>query len=463
MHEPELATRKSKDLVRMAVAKSRLLQPLQPQRIKIQKSALVIGGGLSGMTAALTLARQGSEVYLVEKEAELGGNLRYTHYLLSGESAQPELAVLRQAVQNNNKIQLFTNAVIKKVEGSIGNFKTRVWARGGITEITHGVVIVATGAQQYEPREYLYGRDDCVITQRELEARLASDDSFLAKGPNQPAKTVVMIQCVGSREHEHPYCSRVCCTDAIKNALRIKALAPKTNVYILYRDIRTYGFKESYYTKARQRGVIFVRFDECRQPEVARNSHALNVTVFDQTLDMPMVIPADVVVLSAGLRPQEGNHEIAQFLKVPLNSDGFFLEAHMKLRPVDFMTDGVFLCGLAHSPKTIEERILQAQAAAARAAAVLAKDSLELGANISQVVDEQCDGCAYCVDTCPFKSISLVEYMWQGSIKKVVETNESTCKGCGCCQATCPKNGIFVRGFTLDQIRAQVEAALEVT
>ena len=463
MQEPDLATIKAKDLVRMAVAKSRLLQPLQPMHIPVEKSALVIGGGISGMTAALTLARQGSQVYLVEKDNELGGSLRHTHYLLDGERPQDELKRLRDLVHRNCMIQLFTSSAIKNVEGSIGNFKTIISTPGGTKEVKHGVVIVATGANQYSPNEYLYGQDQRVMTQRDLEARLASGDGILAPEADGRAKTVVMVQCVGSRDGDHPYCSRVCCSDAIKNALRIKALSPETNVYILYRDIRTYGFKESYYTKARQHGVAFVRYDEDRKPEVARNSHALNVTVFDQTLGMDMLIPADLVVLSAGIRANEDNHSIAQFLKVPLNSDGFFLEAHMKLRPVDFMTDGVFLCGLAHSPKSIEECILQAQAAAARAAAVLARDKLELGANVSEVIDKQCDGCAYCVDTCPFKSITLIEYMWQGAVKKMVETNESTCKGCGCCEATCPKNGIFVRGFTLDQLRAQVDAALEVT
>ena len=462
MHEPEKATQKSKDLLRMAVAKSRLLQPLQRQRIKILKSALVIGGGLSGMTAALTLARQGSDVYLVEKENQLGGNLRHIHYLFKEETPQEELARLRCEIGQNKRIYLFTGAVIENIQGSVGNFKTRISANGVTTEISHGVVIVATGAKQYQPKEYLFGQDARVITQRDLEARIASGNGFLAGERNRPAKTVVMIQCVGSRDAEHPYCSRVCCSDAIKNALRIKTLAPETNVYVLYRDIRTYGFKESYYTKSRQQGVVFVRYDDDSKPEVSQNSHALEVTVFDQTLGMPLLIPADLVVLSAGIHPHEENRTLAQFLKVPLNSEGFFLEAHMKLRPVDFMTDGVFLCGLAHSPKSIEESILQAQAASARAAAVLVQDSLELEANISQVVDESCDGCAYCVDTCPFKSIALVEYVWQGSIKKIVETNESTCKGCGCCQATCPKNGIFIRGFTLDQIRAQIEAALEV-
>ena len=290
---------------------------------------------------------------------------------------------------------------------------------------------------------------------------LAATNCFLGLEAFRPAKTVVMIQCVGSRDADHPYCSRVCCAEAIKNALKIKALSPQTHVYVLYRDIRTYGFKESYYTKAAAAGsrVCALR----RRPQtggVTKSRHGLEVAVYDQTLGMPIMISADLVVLSAGIHPHEDNRKIAQFLKVPLNSEGFFLEAHMKLRPVDFMTDGVFLCGLAHSPKTIEESILQAQAAIARAATILARDSIELEANISQVVDESCDGCAYCVDTCPYKAITLLDNKWQGGIKKVVETNESTCKGCGCCQATCPKKGVFIRGFTLDQIEAQIHAAL---
>ncbi|MFZ0732697.1 MAG: FAD-dependent oxidoreductase [Candidatus Sulfotelmatobacter sp.] len=461
MHEPEKATQKSKDLVRMALAKSRLLEPLQRQTIRIEKAALVIGGGISGMTAALTLARQGFDAYLVEKENELGGNLRHVYYLLSGDRPQDELARLRDEIGQNSRVHVFAGAAIEKIEGAIGNFHTTITAQGTTTEITHGVVIVATGAKHYQPKEYLYGKDERVITQREFEEHLASGDGFLKDG-KQAAKTVVMIQCVGSRDVDHPYCSRVCCADAIKNALKIKTLSPETHVYVLYRDIRTYGFKESYYTKARQQGVVFVRYDQDRKPEVSQNGEGLEVTVYDQTLGMTLMIPAGLVVLSAGIHPNEDNRKIAQFLKVPLNSEGFFLEAHMKLRPVDFMTDGVFLCGLAHSPKSIDECILQAQAASARAASVLVQDRLELGANISQVVDESCDGCAYCVDTCPYKAVTLFEYKWQGSIKKVVETNDSICKGCGCCQATCPKKGVFIRGFTLDQIEAQIHAALGV-
>ena len=458
MHEPDRATEKSKDLVRMAVAKARLLEPLQNRSIKIQKSALIIGGGLSGMTAALALAAQGFDACLLEKTEELGGNLRHIHYLLNGEKPQDELKRLQEQVRQNDRIRLFTGATMESIEGTIGDFKTKISAHGETTEVPHGVVIVATGAREYQPKEYLYGQDERVVTQRELEERLASGNGFLAADGNP--KSVVMIQCVGSRDNERPYCSRVCCAEAIKNALRIKTLSPHTPVYVLYRDIRTYGFKESYYTQARQQGVIFVRYEEDRKPEVSRNGHGLEVSVFDQTLGMPLAISADLVVLSAGICPDEGNRQIAQFLKVPLNNEGFFLEAHMKLRPVEFMTDGVFLCGLAHSAKAIEESILQAQAAAARAATILSQDSLELGANISQVIDEKCDGCAYCVDTCPFKAITLFEYLWQGSVKKLVEANETICKGCGCCQATCPKCGILIKGFTLDQIKAQIHAAL---
>jgi heterodisulfide reductase subunit A-like polyferredoxin len=460
MQEPEKATEKSKDLVRMAVAKARLLEPLSRRSIAVNKSSLVIGGGLAGMTAALSLAHQGFTVHLVERQNELGGNLKHVQYLLNGDQPQAELARLWDEIRHNDRIALYTEGTIERIEGSIGDFKTTVVARGKTTTVTHGTVIVATGAREHVPTEYLYGQDDRVITQRELEERLVNGDGFLA--PNGKPKTVVMIQCVGSRDKERPYCSRICCAEAVKNALKIKELSPQTHVYVLYRDIRTYGFKEEYYTLARQKGVVFVCYEEDRKPEVAPNGKEFKVSVFDQTLGMPFTIAADAVVLSAGIQPQDDNRQLAQLLKVPLNSEGFFLEAHMKLRPVDFMTDGVFLCGLAHSPKSIEESILQAQAAAARAATILTRDSIELEGNISHVVDESCDGCAYCVDTCPYKAITMLEYKWQGGIKKVVETNDCSCKGCGCCQATCPKNGIFVRGFTLAQIEAQIHAALGV-
>ncbi|MBU1473156.1 FAD-dependent oxidoreductase, partial [Patescibacteria group bacterium] len=462
MFEPEKATEKSKDLVRIAVAKARLLEPLQKSSIAVTKAALVIGGGLSGMTSSLALANQGFDVHLVEKEKELGGNLRHIKYLLNGEKPQEELERIVQDVKSNDKINLYIEAEIKSLEGSVGNFKTKIAANGNEKEFEHGVVIVATGAKEYQPKEYLYNQDERVMTHLELEQRLSEGGGWLAADKKQPSKTFVIIQCVGSRDKERPYCSRICCSESIKNALKIKQLSPKTNVYILYRDIRTYGFRESYYTKARQQGVIFIRYDEDKKPEVSRNGHGLHVEVFDQTLRIPIEMSADFVVLAAGVVPSEGNKSIGQLLKVPLTSDQFFLEAHMKLRPIDFATDGVFLCGLAHSAKAIEESIIQAQAAASRAATILSKDFIELEANISQVIDENCDGCAFCIEPCPFKAITLIEFMKNGSIKKTVEVNESACKGCGGCQATCPKKGIIVRGFKLEQIYAQVNAVLGV-
>ena len=462
MNEYEKATLKSRDLLRMAVAKARLLEPLHTRSFPITKSALVIGGGISGMTSAAELADQGFTVYLVEKEKELGGNTRRLHYLIDGSKLHEEFRSLMRKVKAHRKIKLLTQARIETIEGSIGHFKTKVATNGAPKEFEHGTVIVAMGASEYSPQQYLYGEDERVMTQLELEERLVVIGDFMTS-PGKGPRIVVMIQCVGSRDDERPYCSRICCTEAVKNALKIKELSPSTHVYVLYRDIRTYGFKESFYTKARQQGVAFIRYDRDRKPEVSKDGKGLVVNVFDQTLGVPIAIPADLVVLSAGIVANEDNKRIAQFLKIPLNKDGFFLEAHMKLRPVDFATDGVFLAGMAHFPKAIEESIVQAQAASARAATVLSKDSIELEGNISQVVDENCDGCAYCVDTCPYKAITLLEYMRQGAVKKTVEVNETVCKGCGCCMATCPKVGIYVKGFKLEQISAQVDAALEVS
>jgi len=454
MEEKKKATKKAKDLVRMAVAKAALLEPLQKGQLPITKGALVIGGGLAGMTSALELAEQGYDVYLVEKEKELGGNLRNVKYLLNGEDPQKELRRIIEKVRAHPKIHLFLESKVEAVEGSVGNFKTKIKTKDGIKEVEHGVAIIAVGAKEYKPKEYLYGEDPRVLTQRELEEKLSSE------GISSP-KTFVMIQCVGSRDEERPYCSRICCNEAVKNALKIKELSPESSVYVLYRDIRTYGFRESYYSKARKEGVVFIKYREDKKPQVSRNGDKIMVSVYDTILGMEVEIPADVVVLSAGVVPHEENKEVAQLFKVPLTQDKFFLEAHIKLRPVDFATEGVFLAGLAHSPKLIEESIIQAQAAAARASTILSHDHLELEANISMIIDENCDGCAYCVEPCPYKAITLIEYMWQGSVKKVAEVNESLCKGCGCCMATCPKRGAMVRGFTLDQISAQINAALE--
>ncbi len=457
MNEREKGTQKSKDLVRMAVAKARLLEPLEMMTVPVNKAALVIGAGLSGMTSALELADQGFEVNLVEKDKELGGNLRNIHYLIDGTKTNKEINSLINRVKEHKNIHLFTQAKIEKVDGFVGNFKTTISMNGAPKEIEHGAIVVATGSKEYQPKEYLYGADKRVMTQLELEQKLSQG------GLGKEVKNVVMIQCVGSRDEERPYCSRLCCNEAVKNALKIKELSPETNVYVLYRDIRTYGFKESYYTQARQKGVAFIRFEKDQKPEVLKANNGLKVNVFDQTLGIPVTMNADLVVLSAGVVPNEDNKVLGQYLKVPLNKDGFFLEAHMKLRPIDFATDGVFLTGMAHFPKAVEESISQSQAASSRAATVLSQDSIELEGTISRVIDENCDGCAYCVSPCPYEAISLVEYASGETTKKFVEVNEVLCKGCGVCMATCPKEGIIVRGFKLKQISAQLNAALEVS
>jgi len=452
MHEPEKATRKAKDLVRMAVAKARMLEPLYPAYVQVNPRALVLGGGLAGMTAALELAGQGFETYLLEKSQVLGGNLRRVRFLLNGTDPQEKLASLVAQVTAHPLLHVYTNAEVVDFEGSAGNFRTRFTSNGEPHEIEHGAVIVATGAQEYRPSEHLYGQHPGVITQLELEERLARGDF--------KARSVAMLQCVGSCEQAHGYCSRLCCAQAVKNALRIKEKSPGTSVFVLHRDMRTYGFHEARYREAREKGVRFLRLAEGSGPQVLPVNGRLKVSLLDDILKVKLSIEADLLVLSTGIVPGEGNKDIAQKLKVPLTQDGFFLEAHMKLRPVDFATDGIFLCGLAHSPKTASESIVQASAAAARAATVLSKPRIHLEAAISQVLDENCDGCAYCVEPCPYHAISLIEYAKDGATKKTVDADPAKCRGCGVCQATCPKRGILVRNFRPDQLSAMVEAAL---
>ena len=455
MGEPEKATRKAKDLLRMAVAKARLLEPLQKGHAPVTKAALVIGGGLSGLVASLDLAEQGYDVCLVEREKQLGGNLRRLYDLGTGEDPQAALQRLEARVLTHNRIRVLRGATVQTVQGSVGSFESSIGCGGVVESYRHGVVVVATGAEEYQPTEHLFGQDHRVITQLELEKRLANS------GGSWLPSTVVMIQCVGSRNAERPYCSRVCCAQAVKNALKIKALSPRTHVVVLYRDLRTYGLRESAYTEARRQGVVFLRHADDVKPDVRGHNGSLLVTVPDPQRGHEVAIEAGLVVLSVATAPHEDNKALAQLLKVPLNSEGFFLEAHLKLRPVDFATEGVFLAGLAHSAKTVDESIVQAAAAAARAGGILSRDAIELDATLSHVVQERCDGCAYCVDTCPYQAITLVEYAHNGAVKKIVQVNESLCKGCGTCQATCPKEGIFVRGFTPEQLAAQVHAALE--
>jgi heterodisulfide reductase subunit A len=455
MREPEKATQKSKDLVRMALAKVRMLDPLERGTLKVNSDALVVGGGLAGMSAALNLADQGFDVHLVEKERELGGNFRHTRTSLNGDDPHRTLAGVIERTMSHPRVHVHLDSRLSLVEGSVGNFTSTVSQNGTEHRVEHGAAIVATGATEYEPTEYLYGEHPRVLTQRKLEEWIAEDRPELEK-----LDSVVMIQCVGSRDETRPYCSRICCAQAVKNAIALKRIRPETAVTVLYRDIRTYGVLEQHYTQAREMGVRFVRYEEDRKPEVVAENGALRVTTLDPMLDAVLRIDCDAVVLAPAVVPREDTDSVGKLFKVPLNQDRFFLEAHMKLRPVDFATDGVFLCGMAHSPKTAAESIAQAHAAAARATTILSKDEIELEATISEVVDDNCDGCAYCIDPCPFNALSLIEYMYQGGVKKAVARDAALCKGCGVCQATCPKQGILIRNFRLDQLGAMVDAAL---
>ncbi len=447
MHEPEKATQKSKELVRMAVAKACLLQPLKRLELPVTRRGLVIGGGLSGMTAASSLAEQGFEVYLVERERELGGNLKKIHYTLNGMDVQGYLKGIIERVRANPLINVYTNARIKEVAGYVGNFKTTIIADGAERELEHGVVIVATGGREYQPEEYLYGKDAKVITQRELEEKIAHGDNAVLN-----SNTIVMIQCVGSRENERPYCSRICCTETVKNALKIKEKNPKANIFILYREVRTYGFREDYYRKAREVGIIFIRFDEDKKPKVAKGKKALEVLVREPILGEEILLRPDLLVLSVGIVPQPDNKKLAKMLKVPLNEDGFYLEAQMKLRPVDFATEGIFLCGLAHSPKLMDESISQAYAAASRASTILAKDKMEIEGMIATVNEFRCTGCGMCISVCAYNALELDEE------KKVARVNEALCKGCGACSATCRCGAIDVLGVSNEQILSLVDA-----
>ncbi|MEW6605919.1 MAG: FAD-dependent oxidoreductase [bacterium] len=458
--EPQKATQKAKDLIKMALAKVRMNEPLYPSYLTVNKSALVIGAGIAGLTASIEIARQGYQVHLIEKNQEIGGYNQRIKYLLGAERNKLWEKVVSE-VKNHPKIKLYLNTQLVNIEGSVGNFKTQLAVNGTSAEIEHGVVIVATGATEYKPTEYLYGQDKRVITQLELEERLANLEPRAPSPEPRVPNTVVMLQCVGSREEERMYCSRVCCQEAIKNGLKIKEVYPQTDVYIIYRDIRAYGYYEEYYRQAREKGIKFIQRQDNEKPQVELKNGQINVSVLDMLLGMKIDLPADLVVLSSGTQANESNKDIAQKLKVSLNEHGFFLEAHMKLRPVDFATEGIFVCGTAHGPKTIPESIIQAMAAAARASVILSKDELEIDPRIAEVIDANCDGCAYCVDPCPYKAITLVEYEKDGAIKKTVKVDIAKCHGCGVCMATCPKKGIFVRGFRLEQIAAQVEAALE--
>jgi heterodisulfide reductase subunit A len=442
-NEKERATEKAKKLVAMSIAKAKLLQPLSDIEININQKAMVIGGGVSGMTAALSLAEQGYETILVEKEPKLGGKLNKLYYTLEEIDVKKHLNDIKEKVQNHKLIKIFTNSTVKNVEGFVGNYKSVVDTPKGEVEFDHGAVIVTVGTQDYIPKTNHYGEDPRVLTQKELEKKLSSAKSEeIGKG-----ETYVMIQCVESRDDKRPFCSRVCCIQALKNAIKLKDMNPKSEVFILYRDMMTYGFKEKYYKEAREKGVIFLQYDEARKPEVCIDN-SMVVKIYEPMIQELLEIPTNFLVLSTGIKPNEENVKTAKMLKVPLNSDGFFLEAHVKLRPVDFSTEGIFVAGTCHSPKFIKESIFQAYAAASRAGTLLAQDKYKIEANVSSVNEDLCSGCGLCISSCPYSAIELDE----GKAK----VNEALCKGCGSCAAVCPSGAMEQKGFKNDQLHAMI-------
>jgi heterodisulfide reductase subunit A len=440
MHDHERATEKAKDLVESMVAKASLLSPLRKPLTNVTPVGLVIGGGVSGMTAAIEVAEQGFEVHLIERESKLGGHLNKIKYTLGTENPQTLLKSLLTKIDKNKKIHVHMAAEIVGIEGYVGNFKTTIKTGGKEEQIEHGITIVATGASEYKPTEYLYGQDPRIKTQRELEEAL-SKGKFVAKN-------VVMIQCVGARNETRPNCSRICCGQAIKNALKIKEKSPETEVYVLYKDMRAYGFKEDRYREASNAGVIFIAYDDEHKPKVAVENGKLFVTAWEPVLKEWVPIEAEMLVLSAATVPNPDSEKLAKMLKVPLSRDGFFLEAHMKLRPLDFATDGIFLCGMAHWPKYIDESISQACGAAARAAIVLSSKTLEAEGTVCHIDETKCVGCGLCITICPYGAISKDE-------KDLAKVNEVLCKGCGTCAASCPMRAMTMRQFTDNQLIAQ--------
>ena len=455
--EPEVATAKAKDIVRMSVARAGTLQPLGEYELPINKVAMVIGGGVAGMTSALTLANQGHETYLLEKSADLGGIANRLHYTAEGMAVPPFLADLKNKVYQHRDIHVITEAQIMAVDGYVGNFETKVRAKHRLRSIKHGVAIVAVGAQELKPIEYLYGKNERVITQLELEEKIGAQDESL-----NSVERLAMIQCVGCRQEDRNYCARVCCSGAMKNALKMRALRPKAEIYVLFRDMRTYGFKEDYYREAANKSVQFIRYEPNEKPMVEAIQEGgrdyIRVTATDPVLGKKLQIDVDKLVLSAAVIPPADAQEIARFFKVPLSPDGFFQEAHVKLRPVDFAAEGVYLCGTAHYPKHLSETISQAYAAAGRALTMLSKDTVVASGAVCEVADKDCVSCGACITVCNYNAI---EFQDTPRGKKAV-VNPVLCKGDGLCCSKCPTGAISLKHYTDNEVFHQIDAALSL-
>ncbi len=482
MNEPEKATRKAKDLVRMAVAKAAFIEPLHQVSLPIKKAVLVVGGGVAGMEAALMAAAQGVDVHLVEKTGVLGGIARHLNTTWQGESISDYLEILDKKIRENPAVSLYLNTEVKHTTGSMGNFVTTL-ARGADADssassgqankgqadsdpensgqedsglpgqetiIEHGAASIATGGMEYKPSEYLYGEHPDVLTHLDMDAALRQGGDVRI----EKAESFVFIQCVGSRNEEHPYCSKVCCTHSLKSAIAVKKMDRRKRVFIIYRDIRSYGFREDLYKEARELGVLFIRYDLEELPRLRQNGQGgLVLEIMDPVLQMPVKISPDLVVLASGVVPAD-NKSLFEKFKVPVNSDGFLVEAHAKLRPVDFSSDGLFVAGLAHYPKPMEESIAQARAAVARAMTILSKDSLMVGGIVATVEKEKCAVCLTCVRTCPY-GIPFIHAEGYAQIEAF------ECHGCGACVAECPGKAITLNHFTDRQLIAKTHALFE--
>jgi len=451
MHEPEKALEKAKELVQMSVARVTQLEPLQKMTFPVTKAALVIGGGVAGMEAAWSIADMGFKAYLVEKGDKLGGQARNLVVSSRGYDYQGYLNDLIKKVESHPNVEVLFNSTVTDPSGFIGNFSTTVTTPKGERQIEHGVTILATGGAPYKPEEYLYGANPNVMTLFEID-KLINEKDAKATGAQQ----AVFIQCVGSREPQRPYCSRLCCTHSVESALALKKLNPEMDVFILYRDMRTYGEKELLYKEAREQGVMFIRFDLESKPQVEQTADGkLKLTITDPILERAIVLQPDLLALAAAVLPNP-TEELGELFKVSRNAEGFFAEAHAKLRPVDFATDGIFMAGLAHYPKPMDESIAQAKAAAGRAATILAQELVEVEPIVSTVDQSLCIGCGLCEASCPFGAIKLVEVAGKGWR---AENISALCKGCGICAAGCPQRAIDMAHFRDKQILAYIHMA----
>jgi heterodisulfide reductase subunit A len=447
-NDADAATAKAKDLVRMAVAKAALLHPLQQSELPIHRSALVAGGGVAGLTAALALARQGYPVHLVEKAQILGGHARDLYRTYKGEVLGDYVRALIQKVERHDGITLYLGAQITRVDGFVGNFQTVVSDGTSRNSIDHGVAILATGAKAYKPKEFLYGDHPAVVTHLEMDALLCNNDARLVNAQN-----VAFIQCVGSRNDEHPYCSKVCCTHTLTSAVALKEIDPGKNVYVLYRDMRAYGTRERLYQEARAKGVLFFSYIPEKPPSAEAQGDRIALTFEDSILGGTVCVDTDLLCLATAI-VSHGDPALARLFKVPTDQDGWLLEAHQKLRPVEFAVDGVFLCGMAHYPKPIEESVAQAQAAASRALTILARKAIRIGGQVARVEANRCSGCLGCIDVCPYGAIGF------NALEKKAEVNAALCKGCGTCSAACPSEAVVLMGFSTQQIYAQIQKGL---